>query len=117
MLDFCSSENQEMDDLNIIHGGDSAEIGPLKGDGCASLGDLILTKLKKGGNSEALVSFLINRSEIFAYCKSLLKDQRLNEPNMDFQRSSNTKYNNGESSFWRRRNPERRHWDYLREST
>lgn len=48
---------QVQNDPNVIYGGDADEFGPLNG-GCASIGELIWSNLKKGGNKTAFVSKL-----------------------------------------------------------
>lgn len=48
---------QVQNDPNLIYGGDPNEFGPLNG-GCASIGELIWSNLKKGGNKTAFVSKL-----------------------------------------------------------
>lgn len=49
-------------DPNVIYGGDPYEFGPLDGC-CASLGELIWSNLKKGGDNKSLVRSAINYSD------------------------------------------------------
>lgn len=50
---------QVENDPNVIHGGDTDELGPLN-ENCASLGELILKNLKQGGDRKAFVSSILN---------------------------------------------------------
>lgn len=57
-------------DVNIVYGGDPTELGPIDGN-CGSLGELIISDLKKGGNRTSFVSFietiLLTYQLIFGY--------------------------------------------------
>lgn len=107
---------QVENDPYVIYGGDTDELGPLNED-CASLGELILKNLKKGGDRKAFVSQSLCFESEYRSHKSPMnfKGQWNNEPKLDLQQHSRSDNFDGKDDALCGDQTERRRHDNIRE--